>query len=98
MLSATVAELIDVVDRLDIAVDADDVAVVLRLRDTILAKAMAPLRAFDELMLYQLTKASSTAQFLGRTVGLSQGDAHATVAMARIFPALIKVMALPPSL
>ena len=64
MLSATVAELIDVVDRLDIAVDADDLAAVLRLRDTILAKAMESLRAFDELLLYQLTKASSTAQYV----------------------------------
>src|SRR4051812_4083958 len=58
MLSATVAELIDVVDRLDIAVDADDLAAVMRARDTILAKAMESLRAFDELLLYQLTKAA----------------------------------------
>jgi len=52
MLSATVAELIDVVDRLDIAVDADDLVAVMRARDTILAKAIEPLRAFDELLLY----------------------------------------------
>ena len=36
------------------AVDAEIVAAVLRLREPLLAKTMAPLRAFDELMLYQL--------------------------------------------
>jgi len=88
MLSATVAELIDVVDRLDIAVDADDLAAAFLLRDKILAKAMEPLRAFDELLLYQLTKASSTAQFLERCAGVSPADARVAVMMARKLKAM----------
>jgi hypothetical protein len=48
-----------------------------------LAKAMAPLREFDELQLYQLSKASSTKQFLERAAGLSPGDAGSSVSMAR---------------
>ena len=40
------------VDRLEIAVDADQLARAFRLRERILAKTMAPLRAFDESMLY----------------------------------------------
>jgi hypothetical protein len=61
---------------------------VFRLRETLLAKSMAPLAAFDELRLYQLSKASSTAQFLERTVGLSPGDAQWTVTMARRLKAM----------
>jgi hypothetical protein len=49
----------------------------------LLAKSMAPLRAFDEAQLYQLSKARSSRQFLERTVGLSPGDAGAAVTMAR---------------
>jgi hypothetical protein len=54
----------------------------------LLANTMAPLQAFDELRLYQLSKASSTQQFLERTVGLSPGDAHWTVMMARKLKAM----------
>ena len=88
MLSPTVAELLDVVKRLEMAVDADDVQAVLQAREMLLAHTMEPLQAFDELMLYQLSKASSTQQFLERTVGLSPGDAHATVTMARKLAAM----------
>ena len=49
---------------------------------------MEPLRAFDELMLYQLTKASSTAQFLERCAGLSPAEAGRSVAMARKLKAM----------
>ena len=58
MLSPTVAELLDVVKRLEMAVDADDVEAVLYAREMLSATAMAPLQAFDELRLYQLSKAS----------------------------------------
>ena len=58
------------------AVDGDEIAAVLQAREMRLAKTMEPLRAFDELMLYQLSKASSTAQFLERCAGLSPGEAR----------------------
>jgi len=43
MLSASVVELIDVVGRLEIAVDADDLVAVCRVRELLLAKSRAPL-------------------------------------------------------
>ena len=46
-------------------------------------KLMAPLREFDSAQLYQLSKASSTKQFLERTAGLSQTDAGSTASLAR---------------
>ena len=73
----------ELVDGLDIAVDADDLTRVLRLREQLLAKAMAPLRAFDEAQLYQLSKASSTKKFLENTVGLSPADAGGVAGLAR---------------
>ena len=73
----------ELVAGLDVAVDAAELARVFRLRDRLLAKAMAPLRAFDELQLYQLSKASSTKRFLERAAGLSPGDAGSSVSMAR---------------
>ena len=76
------------VDHLDVAVDADVLARVFRLRETLLARTVAPLGAFDELRLYQLSKASSTAQFLERCAGLSPGDAQWTVTMARRLKAM----------
>jgi hypothetical protein len=78
----------ELVGHLDVAVDADVVARVLRLRETLLAKTMAPLRAFDELMLYQLSKASSTAQFLERCAGLAPAEARASVILARKLKAM----------
>src|SRR5947207_16015587 len=83
MLSATVVELIDVVGRLEIGVDADDLVAVARARELLLAKSMAPLREFDKAQLYQLSKARSTRQFLQRTAGVSQGDAGSTASLAR---------------
>src|SRR5437879_10636525 len=83
MLSATVVELIDVVGRLEIGVDADDLVAVARGRELVLAKSMAPLREFDKAQLYQLSKARSTRQFLQRTAGLSQPDARSTASLAR---------------
>ena len=47
MLSPTVAELVDVVKRLEMAVDADDLEAVLQAREMLLATAMGPLQAFD---------------------------------------------------
>ena len=88
MLSPAVAELVDVVKRLEVAVDADDLEAVLQAREMLLAYTMAPLAAFDDLRLYQLSKAASTQQFLERTVGLSPGDAHSTVTMARKLKAM----------
>ena len=73
----------ELVDHVKIAVDARDLERVFRLREKLFAMSMAPLRAFDELQLYQLSKASSSCQFLERTVGLSPGDAGASVSMAR---------------
>ena len=69
--------------RLDIAVDADELAAVYRMRETILAKSMAPLRAFDKAQLYQLSKASSTKTFLENTVGLSPADAGGVAGLCR---------------
>ena len=83
MLSATVVELIDVVGRLEIAVDADDLVAVYRARELLLAKSMAPLREFDKAQLYQLSKARSTKQFLQRTAGLSSADAGSTASLSR---------------
>ncbi|HUP71570.1 MAG TPA: hypothetical protein VM282_00840, partial [Acidimicrobiales bacterium] len=73
---------------LDVAVDADQLARAHRLRETILAKTMAPLRAFDELLLYRLTKAASSAQFLERRAGLAPGEARASVILARKLAAM----------
>src|SRR5258707_674498 len=73
----------ELVDALDVAVDADELARVFRLRETLLAKSMAPLREFDNAGLYQLSKACSTAQFLERTVGLSPRDASSVAGLAR---------------
>ena len=83
MLGATVLELIDVVGRLEISVDADELAAVYRMREMILAKSMAPLRAFDKAQLYQLSKASSTRKFLERSAGLSPSDAGSVAGLAR---------------
>ena len=54
--------------RFDPDVDARILARATRLQKTIQSRTLAPLRAFDEMMLYQLTKASSTHQFLERDV------------------------------
>ena len=83
MLSSSLRELRDVIERLDVSVDADELAEVFRLRDALLAKAIRPLREFDALELYQPSKATSTRAFLEKTVGLSPGEAGATVTMAR---------------
>src|SRR5439155_7722753 len=83
MLSATVVELIDIVGRLEIGVDADDLVAVMRMRELLLAKSMAPLREFDKAQVYQLCKGRSTRQFLERTAGLSQADAGSTASLAR---------------
>jgi len=44
MFSAALIDLREAVDRLDIGVDADDLAEVFRLRELLLAKSMAPVR------------------------------------------------------
>src|SRR5215211_4601807 len=88
MLSPSVAELIDVVKRLEMAVDGDDLAAVTMMREQLLAKTMEPLRAFDELMLYQLTKAATTGQFLERIAGLSPGEARSMMILARKLKAM----------
>ena len=88
MLSPSVAELLDAVKRVEIAVDGDDLAAVAQARELLLAKTMEPLRAFDEMMLYQLTKASSTAQFLERCAGLSPVDAQRSMTLARKLKAM----------
>ena len=71
------------IDELDVAVDATELATAFRLREMLLAKTMRPLRAFDALELYQPTKATSTKTFLEKSAGLSAGDAGAAVVMAR---------------
>jgi len=88
MFNTTVNDLCDAVSRLDVSVDGEEIAAVLRSCETAIAMTMAPLRAFDELMLYQLTKASSTAQYLERTAGLSPGEARARVILARKLKAM----------
>ena len=88
MLNATVTNFLDAVARLEVAVDGDELAAVRRACETVVAKTMEPLRAFDELMLYQLSKASSTAQFLERCAGLSPADAGRSVTWARKLKAM----------
>jgi len=88
MFSSAVVELREAIARLEICVDADDLAEVFRLRELLLAKAMAQLRDFDAAQLYQLSKASSTKQFLERTAGLVPADAGAAVGLARKLGAL----------
>ena len=83
MLSSCLCELRDVIERLEVSVDADELAEVFLLRDALLAKAMRPLRTFDALELYQPTKATSTRSFLEKSAGLAPGEAGATVVMAR---------------
>src|SRR5207244_13374688 len=73
----------ELVDSLEIAVDADELTRVFRLREKLLAKSMTPLREFDKAQLYQLSKARSTKQFLERTAGLSPADAGSTASLAR---------------
>ena len=63
MLSPAVAELVDVVKRLEMAVDADDLAAVLGAREMLLAHTMAPLAAFDELRLYQSSRRRRRSSF-----------------------------------
>ena len=77
------SELRDVIARLEVSADADDLAELFRLRDALLAKSMRPLREFDAAQLYQLTKATSTKTFLVKAAGLAPGEAGATVSMAR---------------
>ena len=67
-----------------IAVDADDLCAVALMRERLLAKSMAPLRDFDAAQLYQLcSKATSTKDFLQRTVGLAPAEAGSMVSVAR---------------
>ena len=73
----------ELINELDFAVDATELASGFRLRELLLAKLMRPLREFDALELYQPTKATSTKTFLEKTAGLSAGDAGAAVVMAR---------------
>jgi hypothetical protein len=83
MQSALLSQLEDMVDQLDIAVDGDELAAVFRVRERLLAKAMAPLREFDAAGLYQLSHCGSTAAFLGRQAGLAPGDAGSIAKLAR---------------
>ena len=73
----------ELADYLDVGVDAGEQARVFRLRERLLAKSMASLRAFDEAQLYRLSKAGSTKQFLERVAGLSPGDAGRAASLAR---------------
>jgi hypothetical protein len=73
----------ELVEQLDVAVEGRDLARLLRLRDRLFAKALRPLRDFDELGLYQLTKATSTKTYLEKEAGLSPGEAGALVTTAR---------------
>jgi phenylpyruvate tautomerase PptA (4-oxalocrotonate tautomerase family) len=88
MLNATVTNFLDAVACLDVHVDGDEISAILRGCEDAAAKTMNPLRAFDELQLYQLSKADSTRQFLERVAGLSPGDAQATVVLARKLKAM----------
>jgi hypothetical protein len=88
MLNATVTNFLDAVARLDVHVDGDEISAILQGCEDAVAKTMDPLRAFDELQLYQLSKADSTRQFLERCAGLSPGDAQATVILARKLKAM----------
>ena len=88
MINATVTDLCDAVSRLDVSVDGEEIAAIRRGCETAIAKTMEPLRAFDELMLYQLTKASSSGQFLERSAGLSPAVARSTMIVARRLKAM----------
>jgi len=73
---------------LDVSVDGDEIAAVLALREQLLAKVMGPLRVFDELELYQGSKATSTKSFVEKECGFTSSDAGATVTLARKLKAL----------
>ena len=73
----------ELIDELEIAVDAAELTTAFRLREKLLAKTMRPLRQFDALELYQPTKATSTKTFLEKGAGLSAGEAGAALVMAR---------------
>src|SRR5688572_9942880 len=88
MLNATVTDFLDAIARLDVHRDGDEISAILRGCEDAVAKTMDPLRAFDELKLYQLSKADSTRQFLERNAGLSPSDAQATVILARKLKAM----------
>jgi hypothetical protein len=88
MLNATVIDLLDAIARLEVNVDGEEISAIRRGCETAIAKTMEPTRAFDELMLYQLTKAASTAQFLERGAGLSPAEAGRSVTLARKLKAM----------
>ncbi|HUP72950.1 MAG TPA: DUF222 domain-containing protein, partial [Acidimicrobiales bacterium] len=88
MLNATVAKFLDAVAGLDVAVDGEEIAAIRGACEIAVAKTMEPLRAFDELLLYQLTKASSSAQFLERCAGLAPAEARGSVILARKLKAM----------
>jgi uncharacterized protein DUF222 len=88
MLNATVTNFLDAIAHLDVHVDGDEISAILRGCEDAVAKTMDPLRAFDELKLYQLSKADSTAQFLERCAGLSPAEARASVILARKLEAM----------
>jgi hypothetical protein len=73
----------EAVEQLDVAVDARDLQRVFQIRERLLAKAVKPLREFDAIGLYQLTKATSTKTFLEKCAGLSPGEAGGVVNIAR---------------
>jgi hypothetical protein len=73
----------ELVEQLDVAVDASELARVFRVRERLLAKSMHPLHEFDAIGLYQATKATSTRLFLEKVAGLSPGEAGAAVSTAR---------------
>jgi hypothetical protein len=88
MLSAGATRFLDALADLDVTVDGEEIAAIVQGCETAIAKTIAPLRAFDELMLYRLTKASSTAQFLERCAGLSPRDARARMFLVRKLKAM----------
>ncbi|MEO5837820.1 MAG: hypothetical protein ABIQ73_29245, partial [Acidimicrobiales bacterium] len=88
MLSASVCDFLEAIARLELAVDGDDLAAVRRGCETAIAKTMEPTRVFDELMLYRLSEASSTAQFSERCAGLAPADAQRSVTLARKLKAM----------
>jgi hypothetical protein len=83
MFNTTVSDFCDAVSRLDLSVDGEEIAAVVRACETAIAMTMAPLRAFDELLLYRLTKASSSAQYLERCAGLSSREARSRMFLVR---------------
>ena len=86
MISDSVQRLSDLVDRLVVPNDPNEVARMLRAIAILDAKYLSALREYDRQQLYRQSNYSSTQEFLELCLGLSPEDAAAQVRAARVSP------------